>query len=100
MVRALVPRTTPLCAILALLFTYGISGTSFADPSTRPDMIGAPFGQTESGAAVELYTLRNRDGMQVRITNYGGIVTSLMAPDRTGRFADVVLGCDTLACYL
>lgn len=53
-----------------------------------------------NGQAVSLYTLRNRNGMSARITNYGGIVVSLMAPDRNGHFADVVLGFDTVQEYV
>ncbi len=58
------------------------------------------FGTTENGTAVDLYTLKNRNGMIVRVTNYGGIVTELHAPDRAGRFDDVVLGFKTLRPYL
>jgi len=60
----------------------------------------APFGQTPAGVPVELYTLRNRHGMEAHIATYGGIVTFLTAPDRTGHYADVVLGYDSLAGYL
>lgn len=48
----------------------------------------------------DLYTLANRNGMQVGITNYGGRVVSIVVPDRHGKFADVVLGFDTLDGYL
>jgi aldose 1-epimerase len=48
---------------------------------------------------VEVFTLRNAHGLEARICNYGGIVLSLQAPDKNGRFADVVLGYDTLAEY-
>lgn len=69
--------------------------------SREKDAISAAaFGTLPSGAAVALYTLRNRHGMEARITPYGGIVTSLTAPDRNGRYADVVLGYDSLARYL
>ena len=60
----------------------------------------APFGRTQTGATVELYTLRNRNGMEAAIATYGGIVTRLTAPDRKGQYADVVLGYDTLHDYL
>jgi aldose 1-epimerase len=60
----------------------------------------APFGKTSDGTAVEVYTLRNAHGMEARIITYGGIITSLTAPDRKGQFADVVLGYDTLAGYI
>jgi aldose 1-epimerase len=49
---------------------------------------------------VQLYTLRNQTGMTVKISNYGGIITHLTAPDRHGAFDDVVLGYDKLDDYL
>jgi aldose 1-epimerase len=58
------------------------------------------FGNAPDGRAVEIYTLRNNNGMEVRIATYGGIVVSLTAPGRDGRFADVVLGFDRLDDYL
>ncbi|MFI4890194.1 MAG: aldose epimerase family protein [Steroidobacterales bacterium] len=58
------------------------------------------FGRLPDGTAVKLYRLRNRRGMEARIATYGGIVTYLTAPDRHGRYADVVLGYDSLAGYL
>src|ERR1700756_813276 len=60
----------------------------------------ADYGKTPEGQAVELFTLRNRSGTEAQITNYGGIVTSLKTADKNGRFADVVLGYDTLADYV
>jgi aldose 1-epimerase len=58
------------------------------------------FGKLPDGTAIDLYRLHNSRGMEVRITNYGGIVTYLTAPDRHGHYADVVLGYDSLAGYL
>jgi len=63
-------------------------------------ILRAPFGRLPSGAPVALYTLTNRRGMQARIATYGATLVSLSAPDRHGRFADVVLGLDTLEGYL
>lgn len=57
------------------------------------------FGATD-GHDVGLYTLTNERGFEVSITNYGGAVVSLKAPDRNGRFADVVLGYETLEEYV
>lgn len=48
---------------------------------------------------VALYTLRNGNGMEVCITNFGGRVVSLMVPDRNGELKDVVLGFDNVAQY-
>ena len=58
-----------------------------------------PFGKTEE-TSVDLYTLTNSSGMEVAITNYGGIVVALKVPDRDGKLDDVVLGFDTLEGYL
>jgi aldose 1-epimerase len=58
------------------------------------------FGNVADGTPVDLYTLTNANGVIVKISNYGGIVISLMVPDRNGRFEDVVLGLDTLQEYV
>jgi aldose 1-epimerase len=57
------------------------------------------YGKTEDGKNVDLYTLTNAHGLKAEIINYGGIVTSLQVPDRDGKFADIVLGCDNLEDY-
>ena len=58
------------------------------------------FGLTSDHTSVELFTLRNRKGMEATIMTYGGIVTSLKVPDRRGTMGDVVLGYDHLEGYL
>lgn len=58
------------------------------------------FGKMPTGENVDLFLLRNVRGMEARITNYGGIVVSLTAPDRNGAYADIVLGFDDLESYL
>lgn len=60
----------------------------------------APFGRTPEGEPVEIYTLRNDNGLEARIMTYGGIVVSLKTPDKSGQFDDVVLGYDSLEGYL
>jgi aldose 1-epimerase len=57
------------------------------------------FGKMEDGREVHLYTLTNKNGMTVKITNYGGIVTSIITPDKNGSPGDVVLGFDNLSSY-
>ena len=59
----------------------------------------ASFGKTREGREARLYTLRNAHGVQATITTYGGTVTHLRVPDRTGHLGDVVLGFDALADY-
>jgi len=57
-----------------------------------------PFGSHE-GKTVDLYTLTSTEGATVKISSYGGIITSWTAPDRSGKQADVVLGFKNLAGY-
>ncbi len=57
------------------------------------------YGKTADGAAVDLYTLTNSNGVEVKITNFGGIIVSLLVPDKNGKLGDVTLGFDTLADY-
>jgi aldose 1-epimerase len=68
--------------------------------AARPGVTRSPFGTLPSGAKVEVFTLTNAAGMEVRIINYGGIVTNLRVPDRRGKLADVVLGFDSLEGYV
>lgn len=79
---------------LALIFLATAISMS-ADRSVT----AAPWGTAKDGTAVELWTLKNKKGMEATISTYGGIIVSLTAPDREGKFADVVLGKDTLAEY-
>ena len=58
------------------------------------------FGTTPNGTEVELYTLSNKQGMEASIITYGGILVSLLVPDKQGKLADVVLGHDSLEGYL
>jgi aldose 1-epimerase len=58
------------------------------------------FGELPDGQKADLYTLTNGNGMTVNITNYGGIITKLTAPDKKGEWTDVVLGFDSLQPYL
>ena len=57
------------------------------------------FGVNPYGEAVELFTLRNRNGITVRIMTHGATIVSIETPDRNGTPADIVLGFDTAAEY-
>lgn len=59
-----------------------------------------PYGTAPDGQDVSLYTLTNANGMEAKITNFGGIVQSLKTPDRDGDLADIVLGHDALPGYV
>ena len=60
----------------------------------------APFGAMPDGTAVEIFTLTNVNGLELRAINYGAIIVSLKVPDRSGQFADIVNGHDALDGYL
>ncbi len=57
-----------------------------------------PWGMSQN-RQVYLYTLTNKNGMVVKMTNYGAIITSIMVPDKRGKLEDVVLGFDNLKQY-
>ena len=59
----------------------------------------APYGTTQGGQAVDIFTMTNDHGMRVRFISYGGVITEIDAPDRMGRLDDVVLGLGTLHEY-
>ena len=60
----------------------------------------ADFGKTKDGVAVQIFTLTNASGMELKISTYGGVIVSLKTPDRTGAMGDIVLGFDSLDGYL
>ncbi len=64
------------------------------------NMARTSFGTLPDGTALELFTLKNPSGMEVSVTNYGGIITSLKVPDRDGKIDDVTLGYESIDGYL
>ena len=59
----------------------------------------APYGTTQDGRAVEIYTLTNDHGLRVRFLSYGGVITEIDVPDRRGRLDDIVLGLSNIHEY-
>jgi aldose 1-epimerase len=91
-------RTAVAAATIALLSELACVSAP-ASGTGAPSITRAPFGSVD-GHAVELFTLTNAHGVQIKLTNYGGIITALSTPDRSGHFDDIVLGYDSLAGYL
>ena len=60
----------------------------------------ARFGAMPDGTPVEVFTLTNANGLELRAINYGAIIASLKVPDKNGQFADIVNGHDSLDGYL
>jgi len=57
------------------------------------------WGETE-GKQVDLYTLTNKNGVEIKISNYGGTMTSWIVPDKNGNRSNILLGFDSLSGYL
>lgn len=58
------------------------------------------FGTLPDGRQARLFTLTNPNGLIIKITDFGGIITEIHAPDRNGKFADIVLGFDNVTPYV
>jgi aldose 1-epimerase len=86
-------------SLLVILLSVA-SAFSAPGEKAKPGIAKSDFGKTAEGQVSELYTLTNSKGMKVTITNYGGRVVSIVAPDRQGKMGDVVLGFDNLDGYL
>jgi aldose 1-epimerase len=92
----LLRRSLQRRGILALLFilceslTAPFPAATIRRAEARIDK--RAFGKLEDGTTVDIYSLKNRNGLQVEITNYGGAVVTIRTPDRRGRMADIVLG--------
>jgi aldose 1-epimerase len=65
-----------------------------------PTISRAPFGLAPDGQPVEVFTLANATGMEVRVMSYGATILSIRVPDAQGAMGDVVLGFDSLAGYV
>lgn len=59
-----------------------------------------PSDTTAIAQNLEVYTLTNKNGMKMTVTNFGGRIVTLLVPDKTGNMSDVVLGFDSLKQYL
>ncbi|HWR36223.1 MAG TPA: aldose epimerase family protein [Clostridia bacterium] len=69
-------------------------------PEAKLNMEKRAFGKTAEGAEVSLYVLTNKNGVEAAITNFGGALVSLKAPDRTGKLGDVILGYENVDGYV
>jgi aldose 1-epimerase len=101
-VKSQVPKAATVAlsyAVFALLSVLFFQCNSISEKAMKPTITKEVFGTLTDGQQADLYTLTNADSMVVQITNYGGIITKWMAPDKNGVMADVVLGFDSLSAY-
>lgn len=84
---------------VAIAMFSACTGGQQASQLTVSGLDPAKFDTTIQEKTVKLFTLKNANGMEVCITNYGGRVVSLVVPDKEGKPTDVVLGFDNIAQY-
>jgi aldose 1-epimerase len=85
--------------VAALLFLGAMTTLPYPTAEAKSKMQKQAFGKIQDGQSVDLYTLTNKYGMAVAISNFGGTLVSLKVPDRDGKLGDVVLGYDNPADY-
>jgi aldose 1-epimerase len=84
--------------LLAVVAAFTIGAAMTTEAATRIER--KPFGKTPAGESVELFTFTREGAPTVSVTNLGGHLVSMLAPDRAGRVADVTLGYEGFAGYL
>ncbi|UCD38923.1 MAG: galactose mutarotase, partial [Fidelibacterota bacterium] len=92
------PKRIGLYLLAGILLLGQIGCTS--NRTSKDTVMKTSFGQLPDGTPVDLYTLVNKSGCEMKITNYGCIVVSLKVPDKDGKMGDVVLGYETLREYV
>jgi aldose 1-epimerase len=109
----LTPRCRARAALVSFVIAVLLANVPLARTGEAQDATPAPGASPAAGAGISseawgevdgeqvtLYTLTNANGMEVKLTNYGGIITSVEVPDRDGAMEDVTLGFDNLDDYL
>jgi aldose 1-epimerase len=88
-----------LFALIAVPLVPYVAAQDATPAAGEAGITSEDWGEVD-GEPVTLYTLTNANGMEVKITNYGGIITSVVVPDNEGAMANVTLGFDNLDDYL
>ena len=88
----------PRRCLLALAALSSLGAAMNANAATRIER--KPYGTTPAGEAVELFTFTRASAPRVSVTNLGGHIVEILAPDRQGKLADVTLGYKDFAGYL
>lgn len=88
--------------ILGLFFFLACTNKSQTEEETTTlsGLKRSNFETEVDGKQTQLFVLNNASGMEVCVTNYGGIIVSVMVPDKDGTMQDVVLGFDSIDDYI
>lgn len=88
------------CLAVVLCFMFLLCAGCRTKDGGKATMEKRGFGKTADGSEVELYVLRNANGVEATLTNYGAALVSLKVPDKNGKFGDVVLGYEGVEGYV
>jgi aldose 1-epimerase len=93
-------RTLSTCMAVTVAIALLAVGAQAKESKQKMKTEKQAFGTLPDGTAIDLYTLTNANGVEMRVITYGGIVVSLKTPNRNGKLEDIVLGFDNLQGYL
>ena len=86
--------------LVAAALGFGAAGCcSMCCKQAEIKIMKEPFGKTQDGVAVDCYTLKNHNGVEMKVINYGATIITLKVPDQNGKLDDIVLGFEKLADY-
>ena len=92
----------PLLVVMMSLFVFysaNSTGNIFRHSKISKGITREDWGEAD-GKKVSLYTLTNKNGVEIKISDYGATITSWITADRTGNRSNIVIGFDTLQKYL
>lgn len=87
-------------AIVAMVACTNKQQEAAGEQATLSGLKKSSFQSEVKGDSTDLYVLKNANGMEVTLTNYGARIVSVMVPDRDGNLQDVVLGFDNIDDYV
>jgi aldose 1-epimerase len=96
-------KLNQLILLMALIAMVGCTNKQKETPVEQMTLSGlkrADFQSAVNGDSTDLYVLKNANGVEVTLTNYGGRIVSVMVPDKEGQMNDVVLGFDNIDDYV
>lgn len=94
-------KLNKLFLLMAIVAFVGCSNNQkvVQECSTLSGLKKSSFESVVNGDSTHLYVMKNANGMEVCVTNYGGRIVSVMVPDKNGEMQDVVLGFDSISGY-
>lgn len=93
------PSTGPTAPMASATPAATPASAPMPDPKPPVAVAKTDWGNVD-GKTVQLYTLTNKNGLKLKASSYGTIITELHVPDKAGNFADVVLGYDSVSEYV